>query len=623
MIDGVFPWTMARWVRLAIGVGILLVALAGAQPRPAEALPSLVTYPVCADDTPSAVLPWPAPELPIAIYLPIIVKGEGPSIPACTVYCGLLLVDDRYRPDGYYTYFADEFDCNRLLGYWTVQHQMTPASYTPPGTGRVEVKDGRLRVSVSDLDVSFPYLYMVDEGATTYDVPYTPRRVDWVPGAGDFQVAMRVRFDVEEVGEHRISIYADGHNPGWGGPLFYVGTDYSDQEAWRGLIVGANRGNSSVDMGDLGYTDPYTNWVVVSAAYVGDTFTLSVDSTPVITQSLSSFKGYPKAATRPDTLSLGSLALLESSVAWTDVEIDWIRVYAPASTPEAARGILDTVAEDVPVPTDPPSAYSSVLPAGPFANTPHWAEDFGGMAMPDYWQKVHNPDPAHSWTVVENSYAAIINDGASIGVPVWAIFDDMLPVDILSLSIGTGESPIDYLLQRGGSPFFDVTGDTGAAAVYPRHDWRPNEGNVRFAWLGRQTANGHGVEISNAGHFPYFTGAIFYTLQDTTSNSGQGQFIYPGCQEQYFWRLHLLDDYAVPHEDWTLVTVDYINGTAYLYIDGQKIGWWPESDCSLNWYLKGENATTPDVLFFGNPATGPGSSWSKIYVDWFATFEGL
>ena len=146
---------------------------------------------------------------------------------------------------------------------------------------------------------------------------------------------------------------------------------------------------------------------------------------------------------------------------------------------------------------------------------------------------------------------------------------------------------------------------------------------MRFAWRARQTANGYGVEISNGGHFPYFTGAIFYLLQDTTSNEGSGQFIYPGCQEQYFWRLHNLPGYEVPHDDWTLLTVDYVNGTVHPYLDGHEIGWWPESDCSLNWYLKGENATSPDVLFFGNPATGEAGSWSEIFVDWFATFEGL
>jgi hypothetical protein len=57
--------------------------------------------------------------------------------------------------------------------------------------------------------------------------------------------------------------------------------------------------------------------------------------------------------------------------------------------------------------------------------------------------------------------------------------------------------------------------------------------------------------------------------------------------------LHLLPQYRVPPKQWVTITADYINGTAYLYIKSQLMGWWPESDCSMNWYLKGENATSP------------------------------
>jgi hypothetical protein len=212
-------------------------------------------------------------------------------------------------------------------------------------------------------------------------------------------------------------------------------------------------------------------------------------------------------------------------------------------------------------------------------------------------------------------------------VPVWAIFDDMLPLEILSLPPDDRESPADYLRRRGGSPFIPEPG-VGPTAIYPRHDWRPDGGNIRFAWRGLQSANGYGVEISNGGHGDggssvYFTGAMFYTLLDTTTPAG-GQFIFPSCQEQYFWRLHLLPQYSV-QDTWTTINADYINGTVHLYVDGNKIGWWPESDCSLNWYLKGENATSPEMLFFGNPATAhnaPGG-WSEVHVDWFATFPGL
>ncbi len=119
---------------------------------------------------------------------------------------------------------------------------------------------------------------------------------------------------------------------------------------------------------------------------------------------------------------------------------------------------------------------------------------------------------------------------------------------------------------------------------------------------------------------------MFYTWLDITTANG-GQFIFPSCQEQYFWRLHRLPEFqSAPSQGaWAIINADYINGTVHLYANGQKIGWWPESDCSLNWYLKGQNATSPETLFFGNPATAydnPGG-WSHVYVDWFATFSGL
>jgi hypothetical protein len=626
------------------GISIIVVAtpllvLAGhAELRtPAGVAPSPASdYPVCLQPAlQNQPLPIDPPGLEYQVFVPAVF-GSGSDLPACNVYCGLLLEDDPHRPPGYQTYFADEFDCDRLLDYWTVQATMTPASYTPPASGYVQVSEGTLRVGVPDADTSFPYLYMVDEAASTYDVAHAVAtgdwapRVDWVPAAGDFRLALRLRFNVEDLGEHPISVYADGHRPAYAGPLFYVGTDYnSQQEAWRGLIVGADRANSFVDLGDLGYTDPYTDWLTVSIDFnsTADTFALAVDGSPTITRTLSDFKGFPEAAIRPDTLYLGSLALLEAPTAWTDLELDWIRVYAPQATPEATFGLQQATVETPPAPGDAPTPYSIILPPGPFANSPHWSEDFDQPGtvgpMPDYWQLVQDPDPASAWTEVISSQVALRNNGFAVGVPVWAIFDDILPDDILAgLEVGP-ESPLDYLRRRGGSPFFPVGDGVGPAADYPRFDWRPNAGNVRYAWRGRQTANGYGVEISNGGHFPYFTGALFYTLVDTTANDGQGQFIFPGCQEQYFWRLHLLADYAVPDDGWTIVSADYVNGTVHLYADGQQVGWWPESDCSLNWYLKGENATSPDVLFFGNPATAPAGSWSEVFIDWFATFPGL
>lgn len=622
-----------KYLRLFLMIALSLLFIESNAINSAAAPP----YPVCVQPSliQAAVPPPDDSTLDHRVYLPLIFDPR--PLPFCTVYCGLTPLNDPYRPTGYRTYFADEFDCNQLLDYWTVQGQMTAASYTPPATGYIKIDNGSLQVGVPGMDTSFPYLYMVDDSATTYDVPHTTRRVDWLPNQGDFRLALRVRFKVDTLGEHRIALYADGHRPTYAGPLFYVGMDYNRQEeAWRGLIAGTDRANSFVDMKDYGYTDPYTGWVVVVAdfSYSTDTFTLTVDGIPRLTKPLSAFKSYPNAAIRPDTLYLGSLALLQDPTPWTDFELDWLRVYASISAPEATFGLQTAVVEAAPSPTDVPNAFSAALPAGPFANAPYWSEHFSGGDMPAYWQRVFNPDPGSSWTEVGNSQAKLKNDGNATGVPVWAIFDDMLPIDILGgLEIGR-ESPADYLQRRGGSPFWTPPDSllpkgegpgVRATTTFPRFDWRPNEGNIRYAWRGKQTANGYGVEISNGGHFPYFTGAMFYTLQDSSSNDGQGQFIFPGCQEQYFWRLHRLPGYSVPHKQWTIVTADYINGTVHLYIDGQEIGWWPESDCSLNWYLKGENATSPDVLFFGNPATAPNApgGWSEVGVDWFATFPGL
>lgn len=590
------------------------------------------TYPVCAQ--PPLVEPTPGRPR-FQVYLPLVVKGAAgdltpTNLPACSVYCGLALAEDPYRPAGYRTYFADEFDCDQLLPYWNVQQQQTCASYTPPPGGRVLAGNGTLNVGVDGPSPSFPYLYLVDDTATTYEVGYKPgadwaRRVDWIPDSpADFRVAMRVRFLAETIGEHRISIYADGHRPAWAGPLFYIGSDYGQEAAWRGLIAGADRGTDTADLGELGFPDPYKDWVVLAAdfEYSRDLFTLSINGQPVIRKPLSQFKGYPESSTRPDTLHIGSLALLERPALWTNIELDWLRVYAPETLPPAVYGLLPAEVEPGPAPTDVPSAYTSFLPAGPFANTPHWSEEFDGATMPAYWNLALDHDPANAWTMFGDGAVTIDNNGHATGVPVWAIFDDMLPADILSVPPTTGpESPEDYLRRRGGSPF-QPAGETGRLATWPRIDWRPDRGNVRFAWRALQTANGYGVEVSNGGHFPYFTGAIFYTLQDTTTN-GSGQFIYPACQEQYFWRLHQLPAYQLPYEQWTIVTADYVNGTVHLYLDGQEIGWWPESDCSLNWYLLGENATSPDVLIFGNPATGPAGAWSRVSVDWFATFPGL
>jgi hypothetical protein len=629
--------------RKMIGLVVFLAALCWWNLLPvalADSPPVCIQPPLSSDCDPAppptaTPSPTPGPLLVAShwVYLPLLLKA--PPLPPCTAYCGMRLETDPYRPTGYQTYYADEFDCNTLLASWTVQPQMTAASYVPPANGFATVGDGALKIGVTGTSASFPYLYLVDDSATSYDVPHTATRIDWLPDSGNVMIAMRLRFVVEALGEHRVAVYADGHRPAYAGPLFYIGSDFNaEQEAWRGLIAGADRGQNFVDLGDWGYADPYTGWVVMTVDFnvTANTFTLAVDGRSLIVKPLSEFKDYPQAAIRPDILYLGSLAMLAEPVPWTGIELDWLRVYAPATTPPATYGLLSANGETPPVATDPSSSYSSALPAGPFSNTPHWAEDFDAAGtMPAGWIQVSNPDPGNAWTTVMNSRAMLENNGWAVGVPVWAIFDDVLPPSVLATGDRDppgGESPADYLQRRGGGPFTGSAGDLAMMDIYTRTDWRPNSGNVRYAWRGFQGADGYGVEISNAGHGDwgdsvFFTGAMFYTLLDITTPGG-GQFIFPGCQEQYFWRLHLLPEFGV-QDSWATVNADYINGTVYLYVDGHKIGWWPESDCSLNWYLKGENATAPEVLFFGNPATArdaPGG-WSEVRVDWFATFPGL
>ncbi len=562
---------------------------------------------------------WSAPLLAALLTALLTVAVRAASLPRLEAgeECNTPPADDPYRPEGYVTYFADEFDCPALAPHWVIQGRQTVASYVPSVTGYVGQGNGILQVGVPGPDITFPYLYLVDESATTYDVPYTERRVDWLPNQGSFRLALRLRFRVEALGEHRISLYADGHRPAYAGPLFYVGMDYSDEdESWRGLILGADRGNRVVDLGEQGYPDPYTDWFVLTVDFDfdQDRFAMAVDGTEYLTAPLSSFKDADRAALRPDILYLGSLARLEKPAPWTDLELDWLRVYAPRSTPPAQSGLLSATVEPPPTPTDPVSPYVGQLPPGPFTNTPYWSEGFdeGPGDMPSYWQLLLDNDPAHSWTEVRDGRAWIRNRGLASAVPVWGLPDDLLPDHILS---GPGPKP-----GPAASPLLQAL---GSRAHFPRFDWRPNRGNVRYAWKALQTANGYGVEVSNGGHAPLFTGAMFYTLLDTTANNGEGQFIFPSCQEQYFWRLHLLPGYDSQTDQETVITADYINGTVHLYVDGQEIGWWPESDCSLNWYLKGENATSPDLLFFGNPAVERPGSWSEVGVDWFATFPGL
>lgn len=139
---------------------------------------------------------------------------------------------------------------------------------------------------------------------------------------------------------------------------------------------------------------------------------------------------------------------------------------------------------------------------------------------------------------------------------------------------------------------YEVAHTTASGKWAPRVDWLPAGGNFRIALRVRfavEQLGEHRISIYADGHRSSYAGPLFYVGTDYNDQ------------------------------------VDYINGTVQVYVDGQPGGWWPESDCSLNWYLKGENATSPDVFFFGNPALArhaPGS-WSQVSLDWVVTFVGL
>jgi len=191
------------------------------------------------------------------------------------------------------------------------------------------------------------------------------------------------------------------------------------------LIAGADRGNIFVDMRALGYAEPYIDWVVMTADYIGDSFTLSVDGAPVITRTLSSFKGYPTAATRPDALYLGSLALLETPVPWTDIEVDWLRVYAHNSVPLPRPGMLKATFEAAPAPTAPPRPIRrscrqdrSPTPLTGVRSSPELRCRPTGQG--------EGPGSRPFMTALAGGWVSLLTDHHATGTPVWAVFDDML-----------------------------------------------------------------------------------------------------------------------------------------------------------------------------------------------------
>src|SRR5690606_23368098 len=142
--------------------------------------------------------------------------------------------------------------------------------------------------------------------------------------------------------------------------------------------------------------------------------------------------------------------------------------------------------ETPPAPQDVPTIYSAQLPAGPFAHTPHWSEDFDNStgAMPSYWNLLVNHDPANSSTRVANDHAAILSNDRATGVPVWGIVDDVLPATHLLAQSDWG----DYFSRRR-EKMATVAPFGEQVFHYPRVDWRPNRGNIRYAWKAVQTAD--------------------------------------------------------------------------------------------------------------------------------------
>ena len=256
------------------------------------------------------------------------------------------------------------------------------------------------------------------------------------------------------------------------GPLFYVGTDYNaEHESWRGLVVGANRGyaaGDTVDLGDFGYADPYTGWVVVTVDfnYTGDTFTLAVDGVPRISKSLSAFKGTPDAATRPDTLYIGSLARLQKATRWTDIELDW----GFGSTPPSPRRRQPTVCwrqpsnprPRPPVPTPPiPRPCPPAPSATPLTGAKISTSRAQAAQCPTTGSRSPIPIRATPGPRLQTARPPSEITATPLGCRFGAIFDDMLPVDILSTSVGERDTPAAYLQQRGGSPFWPGGGRTG------------------------------------------------------------------------------------------------------------------------------------------------------------------
>jgi hypothetical protein len=230
---------------------------------------------------------------------------------------------------------------------------------------------------------------------------------------------------------------------------------------------------------------------------------------------------------------------------------------------------------------------------GPFPLEPYWRETWDSAASLSYWQFYKYPDDTIV-TVTFDGYLYLDNTGPATENPVILLVDDNLPADV---PLGGGYNP-------------------------PRYDWRPDGGpggppDMRFAWRVKfDLPAEYGVEVATAAHNP-FGGTPFYEIE--TYSPDQQTYDVFGCDEHF--DLQNPPGYIPPYSGWHVLTVDYISGVEYFYLDGVPVFTYPESYCQQLLDPDLPRNTRPDTLYAGNVAIAdlPGD-WSGVYVDWFATW---
>jgi hypothetical protein len=230
---------------------------------------------------------------------------------------------------------------------------------------------------------------------------------------------------------------------------------------------------------------------------------------------------------------------------------------------------------------------------GPLPLEPYWRETWDSPASLSYWQFYKYPDDTIV-TVTDDGYLYLDNTGPATENPVILLVDDNLPPDA---TLGGGYNP-------------------------PRYDWRPNSEpggppDMRFAWRVKfDPPAEYGVEVATAAHDP-FGGTPFYEIE--TFSPDQQTYDVFGCDEHF--DLQNPPGYIPPYSEWHILTVDYISGAEYFYLDGVPIFNYQESYCQQLLDPDLPRNTRPDTLYVGNVAIAdlPGD-WSGVYVDWFATW---